>query len=88
MLPWRQALHTQLVETLVNNKVFQRFAATTDQKLNELSGQGVRKANEVREDMLSDPEAMERTKAQISTFFEEFRKEIGEGVSKSFGGKK
>ncbi|TPX60410.1 hypothetical protein PhCBS80983_g01781 [Powellomyces hirtus] len=87
MLPWRQMIHTQLVEALSNNRMFQKFAQTTDQKISELTGKGAQRANQMQNEM-SNPEAMEETKAKVLTFLEEFRKELGEGVNKSFRGKR
>ncbi|TPX56662.1 hypothetical protein PhCBS80983_g04371 [Powellomyces hirtus] len=87
MVPWRQALHTHLVEMLANNRTFQRFAQTTDQKISEFSGKGAQRANEIQNEMAS-PEALEETKAKILTFIEEFRKELGDGIAKSFRGKR
>ncbi|KAI8920002.1 hypothetical protein DFJ77DRAFT_507342 [Powellomyces hirtus] len=87
MLPWRQMIHTQLVEALSNNRMFQKFAQTTDQKISELTGKGAQRANQMQNEM-SNPEAMEETKAKVFTFLEEFRKELGEGVNKSFRGKR
>ncbi|KAI8590422.1 hypothetical protein HDU89_006932 [Geranomyces variabilis] len=87
MIPWRQVLHNHLVEALSNNRAFQKFAQTTDQKISELSGKSAKRATELQEDM-ANPEALEETKAKVMTFLEEFRKELGEGVDKSFRGKR
>ncbi|KAI9090284.1 hypothetical protein DFS34DRAFT_375101 [Phlyctochytrium arcticum] len=66
MIPWRQALHTQIVETLVSNRLFQRFAVTTEQKIQEFSGKGVKRAQELQDDY-SNPDAAFQTKEKILT---------------------
>ncbi|KND01909.1 uncharacterized protein SPPG_09133 [Spizellomyces punctatus DAOM BR117] len=87
MIPWRQALHAHLVETLANNRLFQKFAVTTEQKISELSGKGARRAQEFQSE-LSNPETMYETKEKMMTFMEEFKKELKEGAERTFGGKR
>ncbi|KAJ3161044.1 hypothetical protein HDU86_007663 [Geranomyces michiganensis] len=87
MIPWRQVIHNHLVEALSNNRAFQKFAQTTDQKISELSGKSAKRATELQDEM-ANPEALEETKAKVMTFLEEFRKEIGDGIDQTLGRKR
>ncbi|KAJ3057234.1 hypothetical protein HK097_010594 [Rhizophlyctis rosea] len=76
--PWRRVVHNYLVDTLTNSSLFQRFAITTSQKLNELGNAGAQKAKQ-----LQNPEAVEQTQEKVITFFEEFGKELKDGIDKA-----
>ncbi|KAJ3177193.1 hypothetical protein HDU85_005971 [Gaertneriomyces sp. JEL0708] len=87
MLPWRQVVHTQLVEALANNRLFQRFAVTTEKKIQEITGKGTRTAEELGEDLVN-PHVVDETKEKLVTFMEEFKKELKEGAERTFMGKR
>ncbi|KAI8821706.1 uncharacterized protein EV422DRAFT_428865 [Fimicolochytrium jonesii] len=85
-MSWRQLVHNQLVDALANNKAFQKIAVTTTHRFNELSGKGAQKATQIQQEV-ANPEQLEQAKEKMIIFMEEFRKEIGEGIDRSFGRK-
>ncbi|KAJ3300618.1 hypothetical protein HK104_009275 [Borealophlyctis nickersoniae] len=81
-MSWRQVAHAHIVEALVNNPLFQRFAATTHRKLNEFGSKGAENASQIRNE-IQNPEVIEESRERITTFFEVFTKELKEGAGKT-----